>query len=100
MRQSVVVDGVTLTRDQVEKAKKELDKPEYPLFKGGNIVKDKFGGTGGTYLVLADAAQKALTANYGYSSANFGLGKRYLWLAALDTGYAFYCPANDVIKVL
>jgi len=94
-----VVDGVTLTRDQVEKAKKELDKPEYPLFKGGNIVKDKFGGSG-TFLVLADATQKALTANYGYNPADFGLGKRYLWLAALDSGYAFYCPANDVTKVL
>jgi len=99
MRQSVVVDGVTLTRDQVEKAKKELDKPEYPLFQGGNLLKSRLGGTG-TYLVLGAGAQKALTVQAGGSSERFGLGKSSLWLADLTTGYVFYCSTKDVYKVL
>ena len=99
MRQSVVVDGVTLTRDQVEKAKEELDKPAYPLFKGGNIVKSRFGDQG-TYLVLGANAQSALTSQSGGSQTQFGLGKLFLWVADLATGYTFYTRTTDMTKVL
>lgn len=40
MRDSVTVDGITLTRQQIEAAVKKLDAPQ---FKRGDVVMNEFG---------------------------------------------------------
>ncbi len=39
MRNSVVVNGVSLTREQIEQAIKELNKPEPVVHKRGDVVR-------------------------------------------------------------
>lgn len=58
--QTVKVDGIVLTRTQVEKALQELNapKPVFPVFKQGDLVKEKYptshGGAAVAGLVLGN----------------------------------------------
>ena len=59
MKDSVLVNGVVLTREQIEKAKEELDRPE---FKRGDRVKDR--RSGAEFFVLGGRDEEILRAGY------------------------------------
>ena len=75
MRQNVTVDGVTLTREQVERAMKELNEPEQPLRAGTKL---KIGEA--TYVVLDKWAQAKLQMAGVYD------GAARIFYANVDTG--------------
>lgn len=85
MRSSVVVNGVTLTAEQLEKAWEELNKPEGPKFTNerdaGKIVRgSQFGDQLIVSRSVADAFIAALGMGVGYKP------KEYLWTIDLHDG--------------
>jgi hypothetical protein len=65
MRTHVTVDGITLSKSQVEKAVKRLTEPDVPQF--GNIVKVKGEGQK-EYLVLASHTELAALLDGHYTA--------------------------------
>jgi hypothetical protein len=63
VKNSVQVNGVTLSRKQIEDALKELNRPE-PEFRPGDIVRADYAGYTGDMLVVAASARKILKAYY------------------------------------
>ena len=78
MRNTVQIDGVTLTREQVTRAMAELDKPEEPKpFRGG----DRFRYCGDERIVVDEWTQKILN----HDSPNLGDADN-VWTINLRTG--------------
>lgn len=93
MKSSVVINGVILTRQQVEEAVRELEAPE--VFEPGSHVQyDNWAGRGGyplpatasTFVVVnaLDVAGLAASTRPG------------TWLCSLDTGSIFNISASNL----
>jgi len=65
MRDSVVVEGVRLAREVVEKATEELNTPEPLKFKAGNVVRCSY--LTGTLVVIGGGLEQIVAKEYGHS---------------------------------
>jgi len=81
IEQTVKVDGVTLTRTQVEAALAELNKPE---FRGGDRVEYDSGGLINQCIVIAGWAAKTLSDTMRPIST-----KDYIWVVDISNGDVF-----------
>lgn len=92
-RNEVVIDGVKLTRAQVEAAIKKLNEPPQP--KPGQRVRHQ-GVSKSFYIVLEPSAAVVLAKYYNYSDND--ITKR-VWVVSLETG-AVHTIANEYIVIV
>ncbi len=71
---TVKVNGVTLTREQIETALKELNAE--PSFQAGDIVKWD-AGNGKTYLVVSGPLNDIIHKHYAYFPAEASVNVRF-----------------------
>jgi hypothetical protein len=87
MRNSVTINGITLTREQIEKALSELNTPEPVVFMAGDIIaSDKYPEC--HYMVLQNDGLMAAAA---LGRVNQDFGSAYL-LVSLRTHALQYIP--------
>lgn len=92
-RNEVVIDGVKLTRTQVELALKKLNEPPQP--KPGQRVRHQ-GVSKSFYIVLDPPTAKVLANHYGYSDID---ATKRVWCVSLETG-AVHTIANEYIVIV
>lgn len=102
MKTHVSIDGVTLTRAQVEAAVKELNAPVVPVFKQGDIVKaakqPSFDNSSRTYLLLlAGDTEKIVRERY---KSSLGDDSKRLVCVCVQTGAVHSFLAEDLQKVV
>lgn len=87
MRESVTIDGVQLTRAQVERAMTELNKPL--LVRTGDFIKPKF-CVYPTMVVLAEVTS-------GHLAKGFGLPDNLIWGISIR-GLSFSIRPEHVVE--
>jgi hypothetical protein len=97
MKTHVSIDGVTLTRAQVEAAVKELNAPVLPVFKTGDIVECPSVYTGVKSVVFMDPSRVAMIIKKEYPGSYDERTGRIVCLGLNGTVYALL-PA-DLVKV-
>jgi hypothetical protein len=85
MKQSVVVNGVTLTRATVEAALKELNEPEPQPFRAGALIY-LVGDSSTHYIVLEQSSADVFKAHYEPLRC---VGESLLWCVGKTTGIVF-----------
>lgn len=86
MKTEVTVNGITLTRGQVEDALKELNTPVVEVFKGGDLVQTRYQTS--TYVILrAEDAEIVETAK----QIKLGKSSTREWAVSLADGHLAFC---------
>src|SRR5438105_2844763 len=93
MKDIATIDGVTITRTQVEQALKEMNKPEptYKDFKPGSLVSTRWGQA----IVVNDQLRRILQVEFKYLSND-----SEVWSISLARGEALVTPVYETAKVL
>lgn len=95
MKTHVNIGGVTLTRAQVEKALVELNKPEPPQFKTGDIVQTSGGSSSMVVFSRESPLGKIILATYPASYMN---NLRVVSIG-LEQGHIYSYLPSDLKKV-
>lgn len=94
MRTHVTVDGITLSRSQVEQAQKGLNEPE---FRGGDVVKVRGDSDDKEYIVISPASTEAALLNEHYNMlTTYSPGERIRLTDGRDT---WNRKPADLVKV-
>jgi hypothetical protein len=99
MKNSVLVNGVSLSREQVEEALKELNKPEVAKvsdFRAGEKVKHSCNWND-TFVVLSNKAAEFYFR--GHEVTPVISYDRYVWCVNLTNGDIYFNHPANLIKV-
>ncbi len=88
MKNSAIVNGMTITREQAEKALEEMNRVEYPSFKAGQKVEYD----GKICVVLSEFVAGRLRPTHPLSDYT-----KRVCLVGIHTG-EWYVPKKDEVK--
>lgn len=92
MKNSAIVDGVVLTREQVERAVKQLNEP--PVLQAGSLVKVKHWNDNKVYMIIGGSLNDNLNEKWG--KLPLGL---YRFTDGSNTWGGFEAHELEVVKV-